>query len=110
VGLIYLLPGRNDTLRINGRARLVRDEELLGRMVERGHRPLLALVVEIEQIFFHCAKAFLRAGLWDQATWGPDAVPSRARIAQRLERPDDSLDELERYYGSAYAAGLYPQT
>jgi PPOX class probable FMN-dependent enzyme len=110
VGLIYLLPGRNDTLRINGRARLVRDEALLGRMVERGHRPLLALVVEIEQIFFHCAKAFLRAGLWDQATWGPDAVPSRARIAQRLERPEDSLDELERYYGSAYAAGLYPQT
>jgi hypothetical protein len=108
VGLIYLLPGRNDTLRINGRARLVRDAGLLDRMVERGHRPLLALVVEIEQVFFHCAKAFLRAELWSPQTWGPDGVPSRARIAQKLERPEESLEDLERYYAAGYAAGLYP--
>jgi PPOX class probable FMN-dependent enzyme len=108
VGLIHLLPGRNDTLRINGRARLVRDADLLDRMVERGHRPLLALVVEIEQVFFHCAKAFLRSELWDAATWHADAVPSRARIAQQLERPEESLEDLERYYGPGYAAGLYP--
>jgi predicted pyridoxine 5'-phosphate oxidase superfamily flavin-nucleotide-binding protein len=108
VGLIYLLPGRGDTLRINGRARLVRDADLLDRMVERGNRPLLALVVEIEQVFFHCAKAFLRSALWEPEGWRSDAVPSRARIAQKLERPEESLADLERYYGAGYAAGLYP--
>jgi PPOX class probable FMN-dependent enzyme len=108
VGLIYLLPGRDDTLRINGRARLVRDEALLARMVVQGHRPLLALVVDIEQVFFHCGKAFMRSGLWHPETWSSDGVPSRARIAQRQERPGERLEVLEAYYGPAYAAGLYP--
>jgi PPOX class probable FMN-dependent enzyme len=109
VGLIYLLPGRTDTLRINGRARLVTDGDLLDRMVVKGHRPVLAVVVEIDQVFHHCSKAFLRSQLWDPSTWdGADAVPSRPRIAQRLERPEESLADLERYYGAGYAAGLYP--
>ncbi|CAA9277789.1 MAG: Phosphohydrolase [uncultured Blastococcus sp.] len=108
VGLIYLLPGRTDTLRINGRARLVTDDDLLDRMVVEGHRPVLALVVEIEQVFHHCGKAFLRSQLWDPETWDRDAVPSRPRIAQRLERPEDPLEKLEAYYGEQYAAGLYP--
>jgi PPOX class probable FMN-dependent enzyme len=109
VGLIYLLPGRTDTLRINGRARLVTDGDLLDRMVVKGHRPVLAVVVEIDQVFHHCGKAFLRSQLWDPSTWdGADAVPSRPRIAQRLERPEESLADLERYYGAGYAAGLYP--
>jgi uncharacterized protein len=108
VGLIHLLPGRTDTLRINGRARLVRDADLLDRMVEKGHRPLLAMVVEVEQVFFHCAKAFLRSQLWEPESWRPDAVPSRARIAHRQERAGEDLADIERYYGEAYAAGLYP--
>ncbi|MBN1095633.1 pyridoxamine 5'-phosphate oxidase family protein [Blastococcus sp. TML/C7B] len=109
VGLISLLPGRTDTLRINGRARLVTDAELLDTMVVKGHRPVLAVVVEIEQVFHHCGKAFLRSQLWEPESWAPDAVPSRARIAHALERKDEPLEELERYYSSdAYAAGLYP--
>jgi PPOX class probable FMN-dependent enzyme len=108
VGLVYLLPGRGDTLRINGRARLVRDPELLDRMVEKGHRPVLALLVEIEEVFFHCAKAFLRSALWNPETWRPDAAPSRPVIAQGQERAGESLADLERYYGDAYTTGLYP--
>jgi PPOX class probable FMN-dependent enzyme len=108
VGLVYLLPGRGDTLRINGRARLVRDPDLLDRMVVKGHRPLLALVVEIEQVFFHCAKAFLRSALWEPASWQPDVVPSRARIAHQQERAGEPLADIERHYGEAYTAGLYP--
>ena len=109
VGLIHLLPGRTDTLRINGRARLVTDAGLLDRMVVKGHRPVLAVVVGIEQIFNHCGKAFLRSQLWDPGSWRPDAVPSRARIAHALERKHEPLEELERYYSDAtYAAGLYP--
>ncbi len=107
VGLIYLVPGRGDTLRINGRARLVRDAPFFDQMTVQGHRPLLALIVEVEQIFYHCSKAFLRSNLWQPATWDADAVPSRAQIAQRLERPDETLGDLQRYYGPEYATRLY---
>jgi uncharacterized protein len=108
VGLLFMIPGRGDTLRVNGRARLVRDEALFDRMLVQGHRPVLAMVVDVEQVFFHCAKAFLRSHLWDPRTWDEGGVPSRARIAQQLERPDESLADLERYYGERYQAGLYP--
>lgn len=107
VGLVYLIPGRGDTLRINGRARLVRDAPFFDRMVVKGHRPVLAVVVEIEQVFHHCSKAFLRSSLWKPETWTPDAVPSRAHIAHELERRDTELAELQRYYGPTYAEGLY---
>ena len=107
VGLIYLVPGRGDTLRINGRARLVRDAAFFDRMIVKGHRPQLALVVEIEQIFFHCAKAFLRSALWQPESWRPDALPSRAALCKAVEPTPESLDELERYYGPEYARQLY---
>jgi uncharacterized protein len=107
VGLIYVIPGRPDTFRINGRARLVREAPFFEQMTVKGHRPLLALVVEIEQAFYHCPKALLRSNLWRPATWDPAAVPSKAQIAQCLERPDATLEELQRYYGPAYASGLY---
>ncbi|HWB66442.1 MAG TPA: pyridoxamine 5'-phosphate oxidase family protein [Mycobacteriales bacterium] len=107
VGLVYLVPGRGDTLRINGRARLVTDAPFFDQLVVKGHRPVLAVVVEVEQVFFHCAKAFMRSALWEPASWQPDAVPSRAQIAKQLDRPDESLEALERYYGPQYADGLY---
>ncbi len=108
VGLISFLPGRGDTLRINGRARLVRDAPFFDEMLVRGTRPLLATVVEVDEVFHHCSKALLRSQLWDPNSWHPSAVASRACIAQTLERPEQSLAELERYYGPDYAAGLYP--
>jgi PPOX class probable FMN-dependent enzyme len=107
VGLIFLVPGRADTLRVNGRATLVRDAPFFDDMVVKGHRPVLAVVVQVEQVFYHCAKAFLRSDLWDPSTWHPTSVPSRAHIAQQVERPDESLEDLERYYGPAYRDGLY---
>jgi PPOX class probable FMN-dependent enzyme len=107
VGLIFMIPGRTDTLRINGRARLVRDAPFFDDMVVRGHRPVLAIVVEIEQIFFHCGKAFLRSELWRPETWQPDALPSRARLAKELEVPTESLADLEAYYGPAYERKIY---
>ena len=107
VGLLYLIPGRADTLRINGRARLVREAPFFNQMTVKGHRPLLALIVEIDQIFYHCPKAFLRSQLWQPSTWNPTAAPSKAKIAHLLERPGDSLEHLEHYYGPAYATRLY---
>ncbi|GLW97102.1 pyridoxamine 5'-phosphate oxidase family protein [Microtetraspora sp. NBRC 16547] len=107
VGLIYLVPGRNETLRINGRARLVREAPFFDEMIVKEHRPQLALIVEIEQIFFHCAKAFLRSSLWKPETWNPDALPSHARIVKSVQQTEETLEELERYYGAEYAAKLY---
>lgn len=107
VGLLYLIPGRGDTLRVNGRARLIRDAPFFDRMTVKRHRPQLALLVEIDEVFFHCSKAVLRSSLWKPETWDPEAVPSRARIAQALEPTGQSLEELERYYGPQYANGLY---
>ena len=110
VGLIFLIPGRGDTLRVNGQARLVREAPFFDNLVVHGHRPVLALVIDIEQVFHHCPKAFLRSQLWDPETWGAHDVPRRAVIAKALDRPDASMEELDAYYGPSYAAGLYRQT
>jgi len=109
VGINFLIPGRGDTLRINGRARLVSDAPFFDDMVVKGHRPILALVVEIEEIFFHCAKAFLRSGIWKPETWDPDAhVPRRAVIAQEVEPSGMTIEQLDDYYDPAnYTKGLY---
>lgn len=107
VGLIYFVPGRGDTLRINGRARLVREAPFFDRMVVKGHRPRLALVVEIDEIFFHCAKAFMRSSLWDPETWNPGALPSTACLVKAVQDTEETLEELERYYGERYATLLY---
>lgn len=108
VGLNFLIPGRGDTLRINGRARLVADAPFFEQMIVKGHRPVLAIVVEIDEVFHHCAKAFLRSKLWEPETWDPEGVvPRRSVIAQRYERPEDTIEELDAYYGEQYKRGLY---
>ena len=106
-GLVCIIPGRGDTLRINGRARLVRDAPWFDAMVVKNHRPLLALVIDVEEVFFHCAKAFMRSRMWHPEDWDPTAVSSRAEIARLLERPDETIEALEEYYGSQYSTGLY---
>jgi PPOX class probable FMN-dependent enzyme len=107
VGMLFVVPGRGDTLRINGRATLLADAPYADQMVVKGHRPLIICEVAVEQVFFHCSKAFLRSRLWEPESWAPDAVPSRAEIAHSLERPDDTIEELEAYYGDQYSKGLY---
>ncbi|MCW2854765.1 MAG: pyridoxamine 5-phosphate oxidase family protein [Marmoricola sp.] len=108
VGLNFLIPGRGDTLRVNGNARLVAQAPFFDELVVEGHRPVLAVVVEVEEVFSHCSKAFLRSGLWDPGTWDPDArVPRRAVIAHTTEETGMSLAELDEYYGERYRKGLY---
>ncbi|HRI96968.1 MAG TPA: pyridoxamine 5'-phosphate oxidase family protein, partial [Nocardioides sp.] len=109
VGLNFLIPGRGDTLRINGRAHLVREAPFFDEMLVKGSRPILALVVDIEEVFFHCAKAFLRSGIWKPETWDPEArVPRRAVIAQEVEPAGMTIDQLDDYYDEKnYSRGLY---
>jgi PPOX class probable FMN-dependent enzyme len=107
VGLIYLVPGRKETLRVNGRARLLADAPFFDDMIVKGHRPALALLVDIEQIFFHCQKSFMRARLWEPESWAPDALPPHAQLVKSVTPCEESLAELEQYYGPEYASRLY---
>jgi uncharacterized protein len=107
VGMLFVIPGRGDTLRMNGRATIVRDAPFLDEMVVRGNRPALALVVDIDEVFFHCSKAFLRSKAWQPAAWAPDAAPRRAVIAKAVERQGESLGALDEYYGPSYGERLY---
>ncbi|MEV7430232.1 pyridoxamine 5'-phosphate oxidase family protein [Nocardioides sp. NPDC092400] len=109
VGLNFLIPGRGDTLRVNGRARLVSDAPWFDQLVVKGHRPLLAVVVDIEDLFFHCAKAFLRSQLWQPETWDPEArVPRRALIAKEVEANGMDVAQLDDYYKPEnYGKSLY---
>ena len=75
VGLLFIVPGVGDTLRVNGRAKIVADEELLARCVVEGRAPKLGLIVEIEEVFTHCSKAFLRAQLWDPSRYVDGSSP-----------------------------------
>ncbi|MEM7171011.1 MAG: pyridoxamine 5'-phosphate oxidase family protein [Pseudomonadota bacterium] len=65
VALIFFIPGMNETLRVNGRARLTTDQELLAPLSAQGKAPLAGIIVEVEEAFLHCAKALMRSHLWD---------------------------------------------
>jgi hypothetical protein len=109
VGVIAFIPGRNDTLRINGRARLVRDAPWFDDLAVNGKRPILALVVEIDQVFSHCPKAFLRSYLWEPDKWpSTDEMPSVAALTKAVQDTPETLEELETYYATRnYSKLLY---
>ena len=69
VGVLFMIPGTPETLRVSGRAEISADPALLARLAARGKPAVLAIRVRIEEVFFHCAKAFLRAQLWQPETW-----------------------------------------
>jgi hypothetical protein len=109
VGVIAFIPGRNDTLRINGQARLVRDAPWFDDLAVNGKRPILALVVEIDQVFSHCPKAFLRSYLWEPDKWpSTDEMPSVAALTKAVQDTPETLEELETYYATRnYSKLLY---
>ena len=109
VGVISIIPGRTETLRINGRARVLRDAPFFDAMMVRGHRPILALLVEIDQIFFHCAKAFMRSQLWQPESWRPGALPSHAAMVKRVQDTPESLEDLEAHYSPEHYVPLLYQ-
>jgi PPOX class probable FMN-dependent enzyme len=97
VGTVFLIPGRGDTLRINGSARIIADAPYFDAMIVGGKRPILALEIDVDEVFFHCAKAFLRSDAWKPETWDPTAVPSVAQLAKAI-KPDTSDEQLAEYY------------
>jgi PPOX class probable FMN-dependent enzyme len=97
VGTVFLIPGRGDTLRINGSARIMSDEPYFDQLIVDGKPPILALEIHVDEVFFHCSKAFLRSDAWKPQTWDPTAVPSVAKLAKAI-KPDMSDEQLEAYY------------
>ena len=108
VGLIFLVPGKSETLRISGSAKIVRDADLRESMAARGKTPDFALVLEVEEAFFHCSKCVVRSNLWIPDAWPSlDGLPSLAQTmvdAAALPMPVEALDaiikqdESERLY------------
>ena len=108
VGLIFFVPGKSETLRISGSAQIVRDADLRASMAARGKTPDFALVVEVEEAFFHCSKCVVRSNLWTPQAWPAlDGLPSLAQTmvdAAALPMPVAALqeiieqDEAERLY------------
>ena len=107
VGTLFLIPGRGDTLRINGSARILSDADYFDAMAVQGKRPILALEIDIEEVFFHCAKAFMRSDTWDPSTWNPTALPTVAQLAKAI-RTDWTQAQIEEYYSEDnYRKQLY---
>ncbi len=101
VALIFLVPDRGETLRVAGRALVVTDENLLATMAERGTPPKLAMVIEIEEVMFHCGKSIIRSGLWDASSW-PD-ITELASYAQCLAdqtAADETVEQMEARFAT----------
>lgn len=109
IGLLFLVPERDETLRVNGKAMLVKDQSLLETMSWRGRAPSIATAVEVEEVFFHCGKAFIRSRLWKPEEWGdPSDIASFARILiDQTKMQNTSEAELTCSLEEAYAKNLY---
>jgi PPOX class probable FMN-dependent enzyme len=108
VGLLFLIPGLKETLRINGRACISCDPELLERHITQGKTPKVMIGVELDEAFLHCAKAFIRSTLWDSSTW-PDreGLARPAQIWKDHMGMADPLEEFEAWLADDYANRLY---
>lgn len=109
VGLIFIIPGLGETLRINGKASLVTDDDLMDKMQARGKKPVLGIGVEIEECFIHCAKAFKRSGLWESESWlVKEELPSAAKMLfEHAKLPDSSEASIQSGLEESYAKRLY---
>ena len=107
VGLLFLVPGMNETLRVNGRASITIDAELLAPLAVKGKAPKAGLVVEVEEVFLHCAKALIRSNLWDPANHIERAsFPSMGQmLADQIEGQDAA--EIQKSYEEHNRERLY---
>jgi uncharacterized protein len=108
-GLIFLVPGKEETLRVNGRAWIVRDSEILESLTAMGKRPALAIGVEVEECFLHCAKAFKRSHLWEHAQWPElgDLASAARMFLDQTKMADMTVEDMERRLQDGYRKNLY---
>lgn len=108
IAVFFMVPGYRETLRIAGSARIVRDAPLRESMAIKGKVPELALVVDVEEAFFHCAKCVIRSGIWQPELW-PDIsdMPAYGQITIDHTRWHEPVEAVEAQLAESYARNLY---
>lgn len=108
-GLLFVIPGVEWTLRVNGRATIVRDDDVRERMAVNGKPPAIAIALVVEEAYLHCPKCFIRAKLWDTGEWmAPEEQPSFAAILRDQTKYDDvPVDAIEKALAYDAEKNLY---
>jgi uncharacterized protein len=102
IGLLFLVPGRSDTLRVNGTAQIVRDEAIRERFIMQGKAPIFVIAVTVKEVFFHCTKCVVRSGLWssevekDALVSFGEAIVKHAKLSISIEEADALVVEDEK--------------
>ena len=109
IGLLFLIPGLGETLRVNGRALIVRDKKWLKPLTAQGKRPAVAVAVEVEECFLQCAKALLRSKLWEpQARPDLQSLPCAAQMfTDQVQMPEYDVARMQALLDGAYKNNLY---
>ncbi|MEO8393415.1 MAG: pyridoxamine 5'-phosphate oxidase family protein [Chloroflexota bacterium] len=106
IGLLFMIPGKRETLRINGRAQVIRDADLRERCAVDGKVPALLIAVTVEDVYFHCAKCIIRSSLWEVGA-AQDELASLADIMIKNAHIDADAEELQRDIDESYKTTLY---
>ena len=106
--LIFVIPGRDTTLRVSGRAAVTAAPDVLDRVTPVGKPPKSAIVIEAEEVYTHCPKAFVRSKLWDPESWpDPSTLPTSAEVSLAHQRdPDLTLEQVQERERDALANRL----
>ena len=109
IGLLFLVPGFGETLRVNGRAILIRDEAWLTPLTAQDKRPLVAVAVEVEECFLQCAKALIRSKLWvSHERPSLESLPCAAEMfCDQVQMPEFGVSQLQALLDEAYKNKLY---
>jgi PPOX class probable FMN-dependent enzyme len=108
IGLLFLIPGMDETLRINGKAKITADDSLRARFEVDGKLPQAVIVVTVEATYMHCAKAFMRSQLWHPESW-PDrkSLPTLGQILKDQLALDQSAEAMDLWLDDAYANSMW---
>jgi hypothetical protein len=108
IGLLFMIPGKKETLRVNGTVMIVRDEDLRQSLAINGRVPLLALVVHVEEAYFHCSRCMVRSALWQPEKW-PDSkdLPGMAQIIVEQSGGTVELDQISAFLKKTETTDLY---
>lgn len=108
VGLIFLIPGMNETLRVNGVAVVTADDDMRARFEVEGKLPQSVIVVTVKSAYMHCAKAFMRSQLWEPASW-PDrkTLPTLGRILKDQLQLAETAPATDKWLDQVYAKSMW---
>ncbi len=108
VGLIFFVPGHGDTLRVAGKARIVKDQKICERLSVNNKPPMLAMVVDVEEVFMHCSKAFIRSRLWYPDHWLPrGTAPTLAEWVIGTVDREQTVEEVQVIHSNDEDNRLY---